>query len=81
MDGEDLRTMTTSELDEKYDDLVGIIAASLLKHWFPKNMPKDLEDSKAWVDIAFSDATAVVKELVVKGIVTTEDEEQVWTTE
>jgi hypothetical protein len=73
--------MTTSKLDERYDDLVGIVAAGLLKHWFPKNMPKDLEDSQAWVDIAFSDATAVVEELVDKGIVTTEEQEQSWTTE
>jgi hypothetical protein len=73
--------MTISKLDERYDDLVGIVAAGLLKHWFPNNMPKDLEDSQAWVDIAFSDATAVVKELVIKGIVTTEEKEQEWTTE
>jgi hypothetical protein len=73
--------MTTSKLDERYDDLVGIVAAGLLKHWFPNNMPKDLEDSQAWVDIAFSDATAVVEELVDKGIVTTEEQEQSWTTE
>lgn len=43
---------------------VEIIAMALLKSWFPKKMPTDIEK---WADIAYTDAETAVKALSEKG--------------
>jgi hypothetical protein len=48
------------ELDKRIE----VASTALLKYWFPKRMPTDIEK---WAEIAYNDALAVVKALKKEG--------------
>ena len=48
------------ELDKR----VETASTALLKYWFPKRVPEDIEK---WAEIAYNDALAVIKALEKKG--------------
>lgn len=46
------------------DKRIEVASTALLKYWFPKRMPTDIEK---WAEIAYNDALAVVKALEKEG--------------
>lgn len=48
------------ELDKR----VETASTALLRYWFPKRLPEDIEK---WAEIAYNDASAVIKALEKKG--------------
>lgn len=67
-----------SEMDEKELSeaieyvIIETAALGLLKRWFPKSVPTDIEK---WTEIAYEDVVAVLKALDEEGyVITTKDE-------
>jgi hypothetical protein len=46
------------------DPRVEIVAMALLRYWFPKKMPTDIE---RWAEIAYNDSETAIKALIKKG--------------
>lgn len=54
-------------------EIIETVSISLMKWWFPKNMPEG-EDLLRWCEIAYDDAKAVVEGLIDKGFINLNDE-------
>jgi len=46
------------------DPRIEVVAMALLRYWFPKRMPTDIE---RWAEIAYNDSETAIKALIKKG--------------
>lgn len=54
-------------------EMVETVAVSLMKRWFPKNMPEG-EDLLRWCEIAYDDSKTAIDGLIEAGYVNLNDE-------